>query len=423
MLIRKIFIFLRSIFRRLQKKIRNNVATKNKVSHSLFLVLQALKPFLLIRLGVLRSLRIGSLVGDTDRQIHYQSKRKRTLDIYLLESPDVASDYVLTLLRRRLNVSKSLVLAHAYNLFRGLSADDPKYSVHLTTTHELDVMKPLIGDRDPENVLEHSEPFLRLNKDEINMGEKFLASVGADQNKKIALLVGRDQSYGISRDDNPTYHAHRNMSINNFSDAAHYLVERGFHVFRMGSKVAEKLDCADEKSIFDYATNGMRTEFLDVFLASRSHLTISVGSGYDALPLSFRKPVLFVNYVPIGTYYSFRSNCLTICKTYRDATTKKILSLEEIFERGLFFDFDAHSYAPANVMLEDNSSNLIMQATIEMLDHVIDKNPWPSADEAIWDKFKTEFQKYAHQYPRKIHGELRARYATSGLKSGQFAHQ
>jgi len=413
-LVKKIFLFLRSIFLRIIKKF---------LKYFVFVSFRALKPFLLIRLGVLRSLRIGSLVGDTDRQIHYQSKRKRTLDIYFLESPDLASDYVLTLLRRRLNVSKSSLLAYIFDSFCNLSADDPKYSVHLTTTHELDVMKPLLGDRDPENILEHSEPFLRLNEDEINMGEKFLSSVGADQNKKIALLIGRDQSYGISRNDDATYHAHRNMSINNFSDAAQHLVERGFHVFRMGSKVAEKLDCADEKSIFDYATNGMRTEFLDVFLASRSHLTISVSSGYDALPLSFRKPVLFVNFVPIGIYYSSRSNCLTICKTYRDATTKKVLSLEEIFERGLFFDLDAHNYAPANVILEDNSSNLIMQATIEMLDHVIDKNPWPSADEAIWDKFKTEFQKYAHQYPRKIHGELRARYATSGLKSGQFAHQ
>jgi putative glycosyltransferase (TIGR04372 family) len=73
----------------------------------------------------------------------------------------------------------------------------------------------------------------------------------------------------------------------------------------MGSVVQERLEFADEKYVFDYETNGIRPEFLDVYRASVCTLCVSVLTGYHALPTLFRKPTLYTNMVLIGMFPSF----------------------------------------------------------------------------------------------------------------------
>ena len=65
----------------------------------------------------------------------------------------------------------------------------------------------------------------------------------------------------------------------------------------MGAKVNKKISFANSK-IIDYATNNMRTDFLDIFLGSECLFWISTGSGIDNLSKTFRKPILYVNQVP-----------------------------------------------------------------------------------------------------------------------------
>ena len=54
----------------------------------------------------------------------------------------------------------------------------------------------------------------------------------------------------------------------------------------MGAKVNKKMSYANSK-IIDYATNNMRTDFLDIFLGSECLFWISTGSGIDNLSKCF----------------------------------------------------------------------------------------------------------------------------------------
>ena len=111
---------------------------------------------------------------------------------------------------------------------------------------------------------------LSLNKNEISEGQKILAEYGIGKEEKIVCIINRDNQYLKKKypEDDLSSSSFRNSNINNYIKAAQFLAEKGFYVFRMGSFVKDPL-ISKNKKIVDYATNGMRTEFLDIYLAYR----------------------------------------------------------------------------------------------------------------------------------------------------------
>jgi len=285
---------------------------------------------------------------------------------------------------------------------------------------DIDHWSPKLGERDPWNILDSAQPTLRLSESEMRRGRAQLSEFGISPESRIALLVGRDSAYGITRGDSPLSHTHRNVQINDFEPSIDLLRQKGFTVFRMGSVVQEKLKCADERSVFDYATNGMRSEFLDVYLASICALCISVLTGYDQLPTLFRKPILYANMVPIGMYPSYRRSSLALCKSFIDLDSGDFISLNELYRRGCFFDFNAGKFRENGVGVVDNSPRLLRDAVDEAITHLVNNEAWSKEDESAWMRFREQFEPIANRYPIKIHGDLRAYYSPSGLRSGHF---
>ena len=68
------------------------------------------------------------------------------------------------------------------------------------------------------------------------------------------------------------------------------MTDNGYYIFRMGQKVSKPFSINNEKFI-DYATLGIRTEFLDIFLAANCEF-LSTGSGLDSVSRIFNKPRL-----------------------------------------------------------------------------------------------------------------------------------
>jgi len=97
------------------------------------------------------------------------------------------------------------------------------------------------------------------------------------------------------------------MSISNFNDAAQLLADRGFQVVRLGVSTSQRFLAADEKVIFDYANNGFRDEFLDVFLVARCSFMMSTSSGIDSLSQTFRKPLYNVGVIAPSQLYIHRN--------------------------------------------------------------------------------------------------------------------
>ena len=111
--------------------------------------------------------------------------------------------------------------------------------------------------------------------------------------------------------------------INNFVLAVNYLLSKNYYVFRMGYKVQKELKIKSP-NFFDYATNGMRTEFLDIFLGHNCYFCITTGSGFDGIPVAARRPTVLTSLAPLNFFWSYNLNNIFIFKHYVFDSYKKI---------------------------------------------------------------------------------------------------
>ena len=143
----------------------------------------------------------------------------------------------------------------------------------------------------------------------------------------------------------------------------------GYTVFRMGALVKDPL-VSKHPRVIDYATNGMRTEFLDIFLGAHCSFCISTGSGWDSVPTIFRRPVMFVNYLPI-----FEKSASTLAitlypKLLIDPKSLTPLKLRVLIEKDIATPRDTAVYADAGVEIRDLSSEELVEAVTEMAQRV-----------------------------------------------------
>ena len=270
------------------------------------------------------------------------------------------------------------------------------------------------GDRDTKHVMENSKPVMKISKKDNIKGFDFLRSLGIESKSKIVLVYVRDRAYYNHKPSSDF----RNSNIKNFIPTINYLTSKGFYVFRMGSKVDKSLNLKNNK-FFDYSTNGMRSEFLDVFLAMNCYFCISTGSGFDALPMIARKPVLLVSFAPIGYLWSFSSTTIHIFKHHYDIQRKKKLSIKEIFQLGLGQSLNTQDYLMKGVKLIENSSTEIKNATKEMYMYL--KNKKRISNNMYHKKFFSLIDKNAISTDnKKIHNKFNCMVSNSFLKKNKY---
>ncbi|MFZ9833926.1 MAG: TIGR04372 family glycosyltransferase, partial [Ilumatobacteraceae bacterium] len=151
--------------------------------------------------------------------------------------------------------------------------------------------------------------------------------------------------------------------------AAESLAEMGYTVFRMGAIVKEPL-VSDNPRIIDYAANGMRTELLDIFLGAHCTFTISTGSGWDSMPTVFRRPIMFVNQLPVYAPSVTTLQSVTFPKILLDNQTGSILSLKNLIDREIAHRANSQAYKDAGVEIRDLSSEELVEAVTEMAQRV-----------------------------------------------------
>ena len=196
-----------------------------------------------------------------------------------------------------------------------------------------------------------------------------LKMLGQNLNQKFVCLHVRDSAYVTHFFKNSDHQTFRNSEINTYLDACETLANLGYHIFRTGVIVHKKLHSNNSK-IVDYATNGSRTDFLDIYLAHEAAFVISNGSGWDSVPTIFRRPILKVNFLPIFAHDNLAMNHLVIPKILCDFRSKKPMTLGEIIERDVSNTYATGTYRDAGVEIRDLSSEELVEAVTEMAQRV-----------------------------------------------------
>ncbi|WP_428079415.1 TIGR04372 family glycosyltransferase [Candidatus Pelagibacter sp.] len=378
-------------------------------------IIRIINKFFLIRIGSIPSSRIGHFCLNTEIYLckkNELSKKIKVID-FLYLNKIISNNFLKKKWSKIINFYPRIIL-EPLDFCNSIIPFSNKHKIKFT----------IFGDRDVENLLPKNKPFLNLTSQEILEGEKFLLNMGIKKNDKIVCLNVRDDAFLKINDKSKdwSYHSYRDANIENFLEAAEYLAEKKYFVFRMGVKVNKKF-LSNNKRIIDYATNGMRTEFLDFFLAYRCEFCITTGSGYDAIPQLFRKPLLYVSYSPLAYLNTFNTKNLTIFRTHLSLENNKEMSLKEIFSKGAGFIFSTQGFKNKKIKLLESTSSEIKNATEEMVQRL--ENTWEETEDNknLQSRFWEIYNECINNLPVKIdelHGDQKSKIGYSFLKKKNF---
>jgi putative glycosyltransferase (TIGR04372 family) len=381
------------------------------------LIMRLIKPLLLLRLGGLISSRIGHFALNTELYLcEYKAginePSQRHIDIFYMGGKPLCNQQLSIMWHRLLRIWPTLILGPIANISQLI----PGGKLH-------EIGSNTQNDRDVHNLLDRFPPHIKFTTEEESRGEAGLRAIGITEGAMFVCLIVRDSGYLDSRFANNdwNYHNFRDCDVQNFVLAAEELAKRGFFVIRMGAKVHEAINSAHPK-VIDYATNGMRSDFMDIYLGAKCEFCISVGTGFDAVPIIFRRPIAYVNMVPVGYFFTFCNQILGIFKHHLDACSNRKLSLSEIFARGAGHCLGTSDYETKGVVLIENTPEEIRDVAIEMAERLAGTWPTHSDDKVLqsrfWEIFPTEaVDAYAG---KQFHGELRSRFGASFLRNNQW---
>ena len=377
------------------------------------LVIRLIRPWFLVRWGRLYSERIGHFTINTELYLceldaGVNRPRQRHVDFFSIGLP-ICNQQLAKMWKRVLRVRLDRILTPVKQANRLI----PGGAIHIISINSL-------GDRDVHNLIDHFPPHLRFTDKEEARGEAGLRMMGISADSRFVCLIVRDSAYLDAYSPRDwSYHNYRDSDIQNYVLAAEELAERGYFVIRMGAKVREKIKSSHPR-VIDYASNGMRSDFMDVYLGAKCEFCISGVAGFDGVPFIFRRPITWVNFVPFGFLPTSGAQFMGITKHHFSLQMGRELTLREIFSNGAGLDMRSSDYESKEIQLIENTPEEIRDVVIEMSERL--KGTWQPQkdDEALqqrfWEIFPTKLE-MANGKP--LHGEIRSHFGAAFLQNNE----
>lgn len=368
-----------------------------------------------MRWGGLNSSRIGHFAANTElylceRDAGINKPMQRHMDFFYIDYKPICNLQLAVMWKRVLRIWPSWLFAPIAWVNRLI----PGGEIH-------NIGNNTQRDRDVHNLLDRLSPHLQFTAEEESRGMAGLRSMGIPLDTPFACLIVRDSAYlNIQMPGGLwNYHNYRDSDIKNYVLAAEELADRGYFIIRMGVQVHEGMRSTC-KRVIDYATNGMRSDFMDIYLGAKCDFCISVGTGFDAIPYIFHRPTVYVNIVPLGYLGTFLKKALAITKHYYSIQQNRELTLLEIFAHRIGFSSSSLEYELDGIRLIENTPEEIRDVVIEMAERL--NGTWQSHkdDEVLqkrfWEIFPTDA---VDANGVRLHGEIRARFGANYLRQNQ----
>lgn len=367
-------------------------------------IIRIIRPWLLIRIRILISERIGHFAANTelylcecDAGIHIP--KRPYLDLWYFNWP-ICNRQLARMWKRILHIGPSWLLAPTDRM----NALIPNGRIH-------QIGQNTCLDRDVHNLLDQFPPHLRFLPEEEQRGQTDLSALGIPKGVPFVCLCVRDSSY-LDRAlpwKKWNYHSFRDCNIQNYVLAAEVLANRGYYVIRMGAVVKEKMKVS-HPMIIDYAAAGIRTDFMDVYLGANCMFCITSGVGFDAIPFIFRRPIVYIDLVPMGAFATFSSKFIATTRKYWLRDQKRFMTIREIFDSDSAYLCYSKEYRDKGIDLIESAPEEIAAAVLEMEGRL--KGTWQTTeeDEQLQSRFWEIFPKTSS------HGEIRSRVAADFLR-------
>ncbi len=326
-----------------------------------------LRPFVIVRFGVLPSDRIGHFAVDVELYLNERDAGihgPRNFDIFYYNA--TISNYQLKKMWDR--------TLRVYSFAKWM--DIVNRILPAGGVHEV----PLSSVRDPHGLFTRLPSHLSFTEEEERLGRKELERIGISKGNPFVCFHARDDAYlnNLRPNSNWHYHDYRDCNIYNYIIAVEELTRRGYSAIRMGKIIKEALDTSNTK-IIDYATNS-RSDFLDIYLSAKCRFFIGCGSGVDAVAVIFRKPVVYVNFIPLETIKDICAvDSLVIPKKLWLKEEKRFLTFRETLSCGVGSFLHGEQYQQRGIEVIENTSEEINDLVAEMDERL--EGTWQATEE------------------------------------------
>ena len=365
-----------------------------------------LRPLLLIRIGFTPYGRIGHFAQEIEFYLCEKDAGllpPRVFDIFFMPRL-TANDQMRKMWVRNKNLRFWFIATYIRNAMVFWKTIC-KFFKKILDKHIVD-----LDAEDRYGIFEDSNKHLEFMQEEMETGEKWLSNMGIENHNYICF-VARDSEYLEKYFPNKDwrYHDYRDVDIDTYIPALEKLAESGYHVFRMGKAVKKKMRSSHDRLI-DYASNGLRNDFLDVYLSANCYFFLSNGTGIDSVARIFRRPTLHTDIIPLELIRSECSYDMFIPKVLWIKSEKRYMKIREILSSGVGRFTSTEQYEKRGLEIIHNTTEEIDTVISEMLERLQGKWVINEDDEKLQRKFWNLFK------PSKINRVFRARIGAEFLR-------
>ena len=334
-------------------------------------LMRVLRPWLLIRVGAIRSDRIGHFGIDPVVHLaeHILSKDTSSqLDLFWVPQKTCNAQWA-RMVRRNLHVYWWVRFVIPVNLKIPGGAGH-----HIVPAH---------SSVDLDGVINQTQSFFDFTDEENRRAEAWLKKRGWTEGAPFVCLLTRDYMYlEKGADKNWSYHDYRNTDIDAYLEAVRTLVSKGFWVVRMG-KVMQKRLSFEHPHVIDYPFVPDQDDLLDIWLSAKCSVFISTGTGLDAISDAYLVPSVYVNAIPIGHMRSY-ANVVWVPKNLVWKKTGRELTLREHLHHNYV---RSEEYEDAGIDIVDLTTDEIGTAVDEMTQRLAGSWQEAAADKKRQEQF------------------------------------
>jgi len=206
-----------------------------------------------------------------------------------------------------------------------------------------------------------------FKENENEKGEEWLRNHGWNEGQPYVCIIVRDSAFldhlsPPTSKNNWDYHRYRDSNINTYIEGIKWLIDKGYFVIRMGSKMRSPILFTDKKFV-DYPFCTEKSDFLDVWLFANCTYTISTGTGPDLISAIYNKPILLINVLPFAIELVMFFKQTIIPKKLFKLDTGIPLTIKEYFLTHNYFSTE--TYSNNNILIEDLQSSEILDYIVE----------------------------------------------------------
>jgi putative glycosyltransferase (TIGR04372 family) len=366
------------------------------------LLILAISPWVRIKFIKLASDRIGHYAWVTEQFLCAKElcvtteKRKPSITVFYRNPGAALANAQLDRMWKRVIP----ILPFPY-----LMAEVDRYLLWASKTYRDDPLKTYFtaGDGcDRWNLLgkiDHCHTY--FTQREKNKGRQLTQRLGIPDNAPYVCILGRDSRYLSIHMPNvdSSYHDYRNVNIENYKNAAEFLVSQGYYVVRMGKHVKDAFH-VNHPNVIDYATSAYRSDFMDIYLSAHCAFFISVGTGLDAVAQIFRRPLLITNF-PLSNRGVWPDWCLFMPKKIYDSKNNRYLSFKEIYTLFSNSEISASQITRAKgLQFIENTPEEITEGVKELIDRLQNNAQYSAIDEELQQRFWQDYpQRFSDNLP------------------------